>query len=220
MAAPTGLTSGSAQDPPLGQTADPEQPDDGLPRPAEPADDAGDDGARAGPELAEAEPAPENGPAGRPSRLRGTAVVVGILALAGVAAGGLAVATHGFRPKVIVTYRPAAVFSLRPGDCVNSAPNGLDVTVLSCATPHDAEVFATFTLPASPWPGTGAVQTQAGNGCASRVSGYVNPQLASAGLAQEYVYPSQAAWQAGVRTVVCEISASSGQLTGSVRKPG
>jgi hypothetical protein len=144
-------------------------------------------------------------------------IVVGVLALIGVAVGVLAVITHGFRPKTVVTYRPAAVFGLRPGECVNSGTNGLSFTVLSCATPHDAEVFARFSLPASAWPGAAAVQQDAGNGCAIRLGGYLNPQLATADLTQEYVYPNQAAWQAGERTVVCEVRSSDGQLTGSVR---
>ena len=46
------------------------------------------------------------------------------------------------------------------------------------------------------------------------------PQLLNAGLAQQYVYPNQDAWQAGVRTVVCEVSSASGPLTGSVRNSG
>jgi len=145
------------------------------------------------------------------------AIIVGVIVLVGVAVGVLAVATHGFHKKTVVTYRPAAVFKLRPGDCINSAPNGLTVTVLSCTTPHDAEVFAVFALPASSWPGNTAVEQEAGNGCASRLGGYLNPNLANAGLAQEFVYPNQAAWQAGERTVVCEVSSSTGKLTGSVR---
>ncbi len=144
-------------------------------------------------------------------------IILGILVLVGAAVGVLAVLTHGFRPKTVITYRPAAVFGLRPGECINSARNGLNVTVLSCATPHDAEVFATFSLPQGSWPGASAVQQDAGNGCASRLGGYLNPQLASAALSQEYVYQNHAAWQAGERTVVCEVSAVSGQLTGSVR---
>ena len=146
-------------------------------------------------------------------------IILGILALVGAAVGVLAVITHGFRPKTVITYRTAAVFGLRPGECINSAGNGLDVTVRSCVTPHDAEVFATFSLPPGTWPGASAVQQDAGNGCASRLSGYLNPQLAAADLTQEYVYPNQAAWQAGERTVICEVSAASGQLTGSVRAP-
>jgi hypothetical protein len=145
-------------------------------------------------------------------------IVVGVILLVGVAAGVLAVVTHGFHKKTIVTYRTAAVFKLRPGECINAGPTGLSVTVLSCGTPHDAEVFATFTLPASSWPGNTVVQQNAGNGCASRLSSYLRPALAGAGLAQEYVYPNQAAWQAGQRTVVCEVSSSTGKLTGSVRQ--
>ena len=147
-------------------------------------------------------------------------IILGVMALVGVAVGVLAVITHGFRPKTVITYRPAAVFGLRPGECINSAGNGLNVTVLSCATPHDAEVFATFSLPTGAWAGDSAVQQDAGNGCESRFGSYLNPQLATADLTQEYVYPNQAAWRAGERTVVCEVRAVSGQLTGSVRAPG
>lgn len=157
---------------------------------------------------------------GKKRRRRGfgvAAFVLVVVALAGAAVGGLAVVTHGFHRKTVVTYRPAAVFRLRAGECVNFGPNGQSVMVLSCATPHDAEVFATFPLPASSWPGGAAVQQDASSGCASRLGGYLNPQLANAGLGQEFFYPDQEAWQAGTRTVVCEVRAPTGQLTGSVR---
>jgi hypothetical protein len=149
-------------------------------------------------------------------------IILGIIALVGVAAGVLVVVTHGFRPRTVVTvtYRPAAVFGLRPGQCVNTGSDALKPTVLSCARPHDAEVFAVFTLPAAPWPGASAVRMDADNGCASRLGSYIDPQLATAGLAQEFVYPNRDAWQANQRTVVCEVSATEGRLTGSVRANG
>jgi len=149
-------------------------------------------------------------------------IILGIIALVGVAAGVLVVVTHGFRPRTVVTvtYRPAAVFGLRPGQCVNTGSDALKPTVVSCARPHDAEVFAVFTLPAAPWPGSSAVRADADNGCASRLGSYIDPQLATAGLAQEFVYPNRDAWQANQRTVVCEVSATEGQLTGSVRATG
>jgi hypothetical protein len=175
-------------------------------------------------EAADAEPADAGAPGPDAeherrdvSPLAVAGIILGILALVGVAVGVLAVVTHGFRPKTVITYRPAAVFGLRPGQCIDSGGNDLTFTVLSCAAPHDAEVFATFSLPAAAWPGTSAVQQDAGNGCASRLTGYLNPQLATAALSQEYVYPNQAAWQADERIVVCEVRAVSGQLTGSVR---
>jgi Septum formation len=235
MAAPAGVSSGSAPEPVVPEppatepvalapaVPEPSQPAPGentagvaVPEPAGPANDENMAAA------ADAEPEP---PADEPARqgrrvswLVTAGVVLVVIAVA-AAAGALAVATHGFRPKTIVTYtyRPAAVFSLRAGECINSSSNGLSVTVLSCATPHQAEVFATFRLAGSSWPGTEAAQQQASSGCANRLASYVNPDLLGAGLAQEYVYPDQQAWQAGVRTVVCEVSAATGPLTGSVR---
>ena len=189
--------------------------------------------AEAGPaeaEPVEAEPVEAGEPTGADwdagesrrnvSPLAVAGIILGVIALVGVAVGVLSVVTHGFRPKTVVTYRPAAVFGLRPGQCVNSGSDALKFTVLSCARPHDAEVFAAFSLPATTWPGASAVQVDAGDGCANRFDSYIDPQLAGASLTQEYVYPNQAAWQAGQRTVVCEVRAVSGQLTGSVRAKG
>jgi hypothetical protein len=236
MAAPAGVSSGSAPEPVVPEAAatGPMPLEAGVPEPAGPA--PGENAAAiAVPEPSEpasgentaasADPEREPPADGRVREGRGvgwlvTAGVVIVLIAVAAAAGVLAVATHGFRPKTVVTYRPAAVFALRAGDCINSSPNGLSVTILSCATPHEAEVFATFSLTGSQWPGSAAVQQQAGSGCANRIAGYLNPQLLNAGLTQEYVYPDQQAWTAGVRTVVCEVSAASGPLTGSVRQGG
>ena len=92
--------------------------------------------------------------------------------------------------------------------------------MLSCSQAHDAEVFATFRVAASHYPGATALQQQARQGCA-RLSGYLNPQLSAASLAQSFVYPDAGAWSAGERTVVCTVRSTSGPLVGSVRSaPG
>ena len=169
----------------------------------------------AGTEPADAEPAETHGRDVGPLAVVG--IIVGVIALVGVAAGVLAMVTHGFKPKTIVTYRPAAIYGLRPGQCVNAGSTSLSFTLVSCTSPHDAEVFARFSLPAAAWPGSSAVRQQASDGCASRLSGYLNPKFASIGLNQQYVYPNQDAWLAGQRTVVCEVSSGNGPLTGSVR---
>ena len=169
----------------------------------------------AGTESADAEPAETHGRDVGPLAVVG--IIVGVIALVGVAAGVLAMVTHGFKPKTVVTYRPAAIYGLRPGQCVNAGSTSLSFTLVSCTSPHDAEVFARFSLPATAWPGSSAVRQQASDGCASRLSGYLNPKFASIGLNQQYVYPNQDAWLAGQRTVVCEVSSGNGPLTGSVR---
>jgi hypothetical protein len=146
-------------------------------------------------------------------------LVLGFVVLAVVIVGG-AVAivgslTHGFKKPVKVTYKASPVFSLKTGDCFD--PRGQQsYTLVACDTPHQAEVFATFALTGTSWPGNAAVQQRASSGCASRLTGYVNPQLAIS-LSSAYVYPDSVAWQAGTRTVICEVRATSGQLTGSVR---
>lgn len=140
-----------------------------------------------------------------------------VLAALAIVGGGIAIVgsvTHGFKKPVKVTYTKSAIFSLRTGECVD--PHGQTASIVSCDTAHDAEVFATFTLPDSTWPGDAAVQAAADSGCATRLTGYINPQLAIS-LSSTYVYPDSVAWQAGTRTVICEVTASSGQLTGSVR---
>ena len=159
----------------------------------------------------------------RRGRRRGRELaVIGLLAtIVWVAIGGalgtVADLTHGFHKpvKIKYTYVQAAVFGLRQGDCVNNGANASSPSLVSCNSPHDAEVFATFSLSGSSWPGAAALQQEAQTGCSAQLASYLNPQLAIS-LTQDYVYPGQVAWQAGTRTVVCEVRATSGQLDQSV----
>jgi len=168
-----------------------------------------------------AEPVDMDGPTGRrrPRRRWQSALIALGFLVAGAAIVGGAVAivgslTHGFKKPVVIHYKKSAVFSLKTGQCID--PNGQTATVVSCGVPHDAEVFATFALPGSKWPGTSAVGAAASSGCSDRLGGYLNPQLAVS-LASTYIYPDSVAWQAGTRTVICEVRATKGQLTGSVQ---
>ncbi len=156
----------------------------------------------------------------RPRR-RGHGVLIGALFLVAAIAiigGAFAIVshlTHGFKKPVIVTYKKSAIFSLRTGECID--PNGQQAaSLVPCAKAHDAEVFATFTLPASKWPGTAEVSAAASSGCGSRLTGYLNPQLAIT-LSTTFIYPDSVAWRTGTRKVICEVRATSGDLTGSVR---
>ncbi|HEX3713971.1 MAG TPA: septum formation family protein [Trebonia sp.] len=145
-------------------------------------------------------------------------VAVGFVIIAAAIVGGaiaiVGSVTHGFKKPVKVTYKKSAVFSLKTGDCFD--PSGQSYTLVSCDSPHQAEVYATFALSGPKWPGSTAAAAAASGGCATRLSGYLNPQLAVS-LASTYVYPDATAWQAGTRTVICEVHAASGDLTGSVR---
>jgi hypothetical protein len=135
-------------------------------------------------------------------------------------AGGLGAIAHFttiFRRQVniVYVYRQAPVFALKEGDCVSTA-GGRQAAVVSCNSPHEAEVFATFTLPGRSWPGTATVRGDAASGCSARLASYLNPQL-TISLTQTYIYPDRVDWTGGTRTVVCEVQAASGLLTQSVR---
>jgi hypothetical protein len=161
---------------------------------------------------------PETAPRRRRRRwVTPSLVTLIIVVLVAAGTGIAALLTHGFHGTTTVRYRQAAVFSVRVGDCIDLLPNGSVVHVVSCAKAHDAEVFGTFQL-AGAWPGDAAARQQAAAGCVSRLSGYLNPQLATSDLTQSYVYPGRQAWASGQRTVVCEVRSASGQLTGSVRR--
>jgi hypothetical protein len=158
--------------------------------------------------------------AGPPRARRWPRVLLGLgfVALAAVIVGGaiaiVGSVTHGFKKPVKITYTKSALFNLKTGECFD--PHGQSYTLISCDSPHVAEVFATFKLSGSKWPGTTAIAADASSGCATRLTGYLNPQLAIS-LSSTYVYPDSVAWQAGTRTVICEVRATSGDLTGSVR---
>jgi hypothetical protein len=140
-----------------------------------------------------------------------------VLLAAAIVGGAVAIVgsvTHGFKKPVKVTYTKSPVFSLKSGDCID--PQGQSYTLISCDSPHEAEVYATFNLTGTAWPGSTTVAAAASRGCSSRLTSYLNPDLA-VGLASNYVYPDATAWQAGTRTVICEVRAASGELTGSVR---
>ena len=218
MAAPAGVSSEPAPEPDAPKAAATE------PVALEPADPE-PSGPAGGERAADPEP---GGPAGdtRPGAPGGVSwlvtagVVVVVLALPRPQAPWL-------RDDPRLPAQDRSVTTGRPpysacGQAIASIPHrtGSRSRVLSCATPHEAEVFATFGLTGSGWPGAATIQQQASNGCSERIAGYLNPELLNAGLTEQYVYPDQKAWQAGVRTVVCEVSSSTGPLTGSVRTAG
>lgn len=172
------------------------------------------------------DPAPQGnraGQAGRPGRPRTGLLAIALASVAavclGVLAGLAAVLFHGRAGEHAVATPPLpSVFRLHAGECVNfpqNAASGADA--VPCARPHDAEIFAAFRLAGHRWPGAAAVGARARLGCVSRLGGYLNPQLATAALAESYIYPSAGAWDVGERMVICEVRSAQGRLTGSVR---
>ena len=217
--------------PPLAAAAPPQEPAAPPQEPASPLQESAsplqESAAMPGPPgglIARAEPDTGTGPAspgGSPPRRRrslAAILIVGfaVICLIGLGAFATVLLLHGrthARPPAL-----PSVFQLRVGDCVNSGQDGISSpTVVPCGQPHDAEIYARFALAGHGWPGSAAIGAQARRGCTARLGSYLNPQLATTVLAESYVFPDQGAWNAGERTVICEIRSTTGKLTGSVR---
>ena len=172
--------------------------------------------------------APASAPAPASPRRRGRRVLVILfvvsiavaVAAAAVTAALLLHRSHWPPPPAAHPLR-ATVFGLQPGQCFNSLPNGIaGAHAVSCRAPHDGEIYGAFRVVGRDWPGGAALSSQARAGCQARLTGYLNPQLDTSGMAESYAYPNQGAWAAGEHMVICEIRSTQGKLTGSVRASG
>lgn len=117
------------------------------------------------------------------------------------------------------------VFSLTVGDCFND-PDATDevssVEMVDCGEPHDNEVFATYDIPGSDFPGQAAVQENAADGCLSRFEPFVGAEYLDSSLDVSFLTPSADSWdQADDREVVCFLYDFTGnKLTTSARGTG
>jgi len=117
------------------------------------------------------------------------------------------------------------VFSLAVGDCFND-PDATDVVssveMVDCTEPHDNEVFATYDIVGSDFPGQAAVQENAADGCLSRFEPFVGADYLDSSLDVSFLTPSAESWdQADDREVVCFLYDVMGnKLTTSARGTG
>jgi len=170
--------------------------------------------------------APDSTPASIPARPRQRGrrlliilfVVSLVVAVAAAAVTGALLLHRTHWPPPAAHPLRATVFGLHPGQCFNSLPNGIaGAHAISCRRPHDGEIYGAFRVAGQHWPGSAALGSTARLGCQARLTGYLNPQLDTSGMAESYAYPNQGAWAAGEHMVICEIRGTQGRLTGSVR---
>jgi hypothetical protein len=184
--------------------------DDKTPNPA-PASAPGRPGSEAPPAVAR--------PRRRGRRLLIILFVISLaVAVAAAAVTGALLLHRSHWPPAVAHPLRATVFGLQPGQCFNSLPNGIaGAHAVRCRLPHDGEIYGVFLVAGHDWPGSAALASQARLGCQARLTGYLNPQLNTSDLADSYAYPNQGAWATGEHMVICEIRATQGKLTGSVR---
>lgn len=101
---------------------------------------------------------------------------------------------------------------LAPGDCVDGL-TGEEVATLPlmvCEAPHEGEVYDVFDLPAGPWPGEKAVDTEIQKRCINGLT-----HLARDDLSYQWFSPSEESWP-GYRRAVCVVYDENGLITGQV----
>lgn len=115
------------------------------------------------------------------------------------------------------------VFKLKVGDCFNGAATGTvsDVSVVDCATAHDAEVYFIFDYPSAPsaYPGDDTVRTTAESGCKPPFATFVGVDFDTSVYGLSYLRPTSDSWGTGDRIIQCLVTPETGatKLTGSVK---
>jgi hypothetical protein len=130
-------------------------------------------------------------------------------------------ATRG--PDGHVTERGAVlVTQLRVGDCVEKWSTAStvgqvgSVTVVPCTVSHDAEIFLTYAVPGTAFPGDRQVTAAATTQCLAGSKTALKPaELAKASIA--YLKPLASSWAKGDRNVVC-VAVSKTPVTHSIHK--
>jgi hypothetical protein len=107
---------------------------------------------------------------------------------------------------------------LSTGDCLADIPDGrrvLRVTTVPCSEPHIAQVYATFVLPPTAWPGEEEVFAQADDVCIDRLTAFP-AAFDDPTVEVMYFHPTRASWRLGDREVVCVAEYTDGPRSGSL----
>ncbi len=107
------------------------------------------------------------------------------------------------------------------GECVNDP--GTDPTEVPCGGPHDAEVYHSFELTGSSFPGDGDVDNLGGAGCiGSAFDDFVGVNYDDSDLFVDIFAPDAAAWADGDRAVLCYLydGTTGDTITGSAAGSG
>jgi len=101
--------------------------------------------------------------------------------------------------------------AMSKGECIDMSSTG-SIDKKSCNGAHDGEVFMTFDLTGSTYPGESGIETQTDNKCTPVFQDLVGGQSDPNAYTYTYVYPKSQSWTLrGSRTVTCIVELESGQ---------
>lgn len=116
-------------------------------------------------------------------------------------------------------------FSLTTGDCFDNpavTPGHVTtvgtVTQTSCTQPHNAQIFATFSVSGSilDYPGSAKLTSIASSGCNARAKTSLDSAKVTPPMEIRLLFPLESSWLAGHRTVSCIIFSPTATMKSSV----
>jgi DNA-binding SARP family transcriptional activator len=127
-----------------------------------------------------------------------------------------------------------SISTLIVGDCIDLLPGTAaadpaggvadgpaSVLLVRCEQPHEQEVYHLFELDEGPYPGDQRAQELSSAQCSVQFEEYVGTAPAASALDFIYVWPTQTAWNVGVREGGCVLfDAVGSDLTGSMAGSG
>jgi hypothetical protein len=106
-------------------------------------------------------------------------------------------------------------FRLQVGDCLAQEAVGdvESVPVVPCAEPHDSELYHSFDLPGTEYPGEEAIIESAQQGCFDAFETFIGASYESSIYDISYLYPVEESWnKLNDRTVLCGVYLVDGSL--------
>jgi hypothetical protein len=112
------------------------------------------------------------------------------------------------------------VFTLQVGDCLNDGEVGDTVTAVPtvpCADPHDSEIYASYILGDTAFPGLDTIIAEADAGCLAGYTAFVGIDYLESRFDFSYYHPTESSWGNGDREILCLVYDPTGdQLTGTL----
>lgn len=156
---------------------------------------------------------------------KGLAIAGIVLPVIWIIAGAIALVIVGLNNTVdrnsageITRGGTISAYDLRVGDCIKTLKDGGTVSrvhALNCSEEHQGEVFATFEMPGTDYPGDEAFNSAGVQQCSQALRGYA-PGVDRQQQGLFFLHPDRTQWGKDERTVYCILWTPSGR-TGSVK---
>jgi hypothetical protein len=99
---------------------------------------------------------------------------------------------------------------LSKGDCIDLSPSG-SIDRKACSSAHDGEVFLTFDLTGSTYPGESSITNTTESKCTPAMTTALGGRSDASEFTFTYTFPKQPGWDTGRRKVTCIARYESGQ---------